>query len=436
MPLTDAQRDAFSTRLESAYTQTRDLSETRPWAHELVPDYGLGREWPIITAAYSGIEQTLKFLIALHRGITIEVLIGHRRFRTHRLAFLFCHLDNETKRAAENYYARWQSLHSYVNVPTCEALLELLEDDDGGGYQNWRYCLTQDRAPVANSAEAMLAIWAALLRQVPDLAFQPGNVDDEVGDKLWEALDAACATEERHRIERGEDALSIYEDRDRWVCSHTNLLDAMAQALSHYESYCEVPDDVGPEPWRHSLRNCLRELRRQVHQESRRGSLHTFTRRASAWFAIAASIRWSDDEQRFEDVPWSLESEFRDEPPPQAQTVEYRNGTDARLRRLPYLARTSGYLLKETRAFAWRATRGDQTWHLRLRLYDYDQGAERARLSIWQRGHLEGPTAVEQHCAERPLEAGLEEWTRLYVQPPDSIGDHPERDASRTPRGT
>ena len=124
------------------------------------------------------------------------------------------------------------------------------------------------------------------------------------------------------------------------------------RALSHYESYCEAPDDVGPESWRNSLRNCLRELRRQARQESIRGSPHTFTRRASGWFPIAASIRWNDDEQRFEDVPWSLEGESRDEPPPRAQTVEYRNVTDGRLGRLPHLAGTRGYLFKETRVFA------------------------------------------------------------------------------------
>ena len=120
LPLTDAQKNAFSTRLDSAYTQTRDLSETRPWAHEIVRDYGLGQDWPIVTAAYSGIEQTLKFLIALDRDITIQELIAIRAFRTHRLAFLFDHLSCENQRAAQRYYARWQSLYSHVDVATCE----------------------------------------------------------------------------------------------------------------------------------------------------------------------------------------------------------------------------------------------------------------------------------------------------------------------------
>ena len=223
--------------------------------------------------------------------------------------------------------------------------------------------------------------------------------------------------EERYRIERGEEALPIYEDRDRWGRSHTHTLDAMAQALSHYESYFDVPDDVGGQPWRNALRNCLCNLRHQADQKLKRGSLHTFTRRASGWFSNAASIRWNGNEQRFEDVPWSLESEARNKPPPQSQIVQYRNSTIVQLRRLRNLASTRGYLLRETRAFAWRAARRDCTWHLRLRLFDFADGAERPRLSIWQRGHLQGPTAVEQHRPEPPLQAEFERWVRLYVQP-------------------
>ena len=145
--------------------------------------------------------------------------------------------------------------------------------------------------------------------------------------------------------------------------------------------------------------------------------MHTFTRRASGWFPVAESIRWNHDEGRFEDVPWALENESRNEPPPDAQEVQHRNVTDARLRRLPHYARTRGYLLKETRAFAWGAARRDRTWHLRLRLFDHHQGTERPRLSIWQKGHLEGPTAVEQHRAEPPLPPELETWVQLYVRP-------------------
>lgn len=142
-----------------------------------------------------------------------------------------------------------------------------------------------------------------------------------------------------------------------------------------------------------------------------------FTRRASGWLPIAESIRWSHDEGRLEDVPWALESESRIEPPPNAREVHYRNGTEVGLSRLSHLARTRGYLLKETRSFAWRARREDPTWPLRMRLYDHHQRAERPRLSIWQRGHLEGPTAVEEHRAESRLQADLELWIQRYIRP-------------------
>ena len=85
MPITQGQREAFATRLESAYTHTRELNDTRPWVRELAWDYGLGQEWPIVTAAYSGIEQTLKFLIALQETKSVEELIETPMYRTHRL---------------------------------------------------------------------------------------------------------------------------------------------------------------------------------------------------------------------------------------------------------------------------------------------------------------------------------------------------------------
>ncbi len=417
MPLSDDQRRAFATRLQSAYMHTRDLNETRPWVHEIVPDHALGQDWPIIISAYSGIEQTLKFLIALDRGISVEELTGGGGFRTHRLGFLFQHLEAERKRAAERYYTCWQSLHCYVSVPACEALLELLQEEDGRGYEHWRYCLAQIRPPVANSADAMLAIWAALLRQAPALPFPMVDFDDEIRDGLWMALDTACANEEGRSIEHGESTYSTCADRDRWIHSHTHLLDAMAQALCHYEKYGDFADEAGSPPWRNALCNCVRELRRQARQESRRGSVHMFTQRASGWLPIAESIRWSYDKGSFQDVPWALESESRNEPPPDAQIVDFCNGTDAQLRRLRYYAKARGHLLKESRAFAWRATGEDRTWHLRLRLYDHHQGTDRPRLSIWQRGDLEGPTAVEHHRAEPPLPAELEAWVQLYIRP-------------------
>ena len=42
-------------------------------------------------------------------------------------------------------------------------------------------------------------------------------------------------------------------------------------------------------------------------------------------------------------------------------------------------------------------------WHLRMRVYDQHEGAEDARISVWQEHNLEGAIAVEQHAPEAPL---------------------------------
>ena len=262
MPLEEAHRDSLAIRLHAAYKQTSDWNEARPWAHELVADYQLGQEWPVISAAYSGIEQTLKLLIALDMGKTIEELInlqdnevqqvGRRRRRpaylTHRLGFLFSKLDPGKREAVEEDYARWQSLHSYVDMPTCEEFLNHIQGDGEDGYQNWRYCLVQDQLPVTNSADAMLAAWAALLRRNVGRLPRIRSVEDEVVDGITEALNAACGAEEHQRAERGEELLSIAEDRQLWAPSRGHLLNATARALSHYEKHLQLPNTLERPP--------------------------------------------------------------------------------------------------------------------------------------------------------------------------------------------
>ena len=177
MPIEEAQREAFTTRLESAYRRTRDGNEVRPWAHELVGDYELGQEWAAICSAYSGIEQTVKLLIALDTGKTTSELKtmredpvqdrcqrrGKAPYRTHRVGFLFSRLEPARREAVEEHYARWRSLHSYIPMTTCQAFLDYVQGDTedergaGRGYENWRCCLIQEEMPVTNSADAMFA---------------------------------------------------------------------------------------------------------------------------------------------------------------------------------------------------------------------------------------------------------------------------------------
>ena len=104
------------------------MLEGEPLTRELHPGTDIARNWTVITAAYSGLEQTLKYLIAEERDLTIAELInysapkrtgniecetGKYPYRTHNLGRLYSELEESTRNIVQDFYGRFQSLHSY-----------------------------------------------------------------------------------------------------------------------------------------------------------------------------------------------------------------------------------------------------------------------------------------------------------------------------------
>ena len=75
MPMSREAKMERVQRLLTAYKKTSRILQSEPVTHELHPDTDIARNWTAITAAYSGLEQTLKFLIAEKAGLTIPELI-------------------------------------------------------------------------------------------------------------------------------------------------------------------------------------------------------------------------------------------------------------------------------------------------------------------------------------------------------------------------
>ena len=427
MPLDEARIDAYTTRLKSAYQRSLQEHLSHPHANELNPNFALGKDWSTICSAYSGIEQTLKLTIAVDAGLTINELLGtslrrappQRRngpqdHKTHDLGVLFSQLFDHRTEPIEEHYARWQSLYAYVPMLTCQDFLDHVEDRseerrrEARGYQGWRYCLIQDDAPVANSAEAMLAVWGALLFNLRDYRRSPvRSIEDEIADTIRHDLEAGCLKEQQRRIDRGEEPLPALEELQRWAPSRDELLNASAETLSHYEKYLYVPENAGSEPWCAVLTKYVRTLRCQA--RDRRGALYTFARASMGYHLGAETVRWKPATSRFEHIAWPLSPESLGGLPPEAAVIEARHEPYPRLRYLYHLARTRGYRLKETR------TRTDNrpdnnTWHLRLRLYDEREGHERARLSIWENADDREKIALTMHVGEPALDRAIACW--------------------------
>ena len=108
MPMSREERFEKVQRLRTAHGGTRKALENEPVVWELHRGTDIAQNWPVITAAYSGLEQTIKYLIAEEKGLTIQELVdsavtengqaneGRRRryrYRTHNLGRLFSRLE-------------------------------------------------------------------------------------------------------------------------------------------------------------------------------------------------------------------------------------------------------------------------------------------------------------------------------------------------------
>ena len=415
MPIDHDARVAITLRLRTAYAETQGNYARKPAGIEIIRDVALAQQWLTIGAAYSGIEQTLKYLIAFHKDLTVDELLVENgivenpaeepekrtRYRIHELGTLFLRLDRQTREAVEHDYAVWQSLYDYLPIFTCAGFLDHTQGDDNRGHLDWRYCPIQGRLPPTNSADAMLAIWASLIRRCEEHAGIPHltggrTADDAVRLGLCECLERACVDCEQRAAENDEPIPPLREELKRWAPSGACLVNNMAALLSHQESYLEIPEREGSEPMRRTLADCLRQLSREA-GEGMRGALPTFARRALGYFPTGESVRLNPDAMRFENVPWPLQSKTRDNAPEGATRVAPEETANGRLRDIWHYARVADYQVKETREFAVNLDRPVQ-WHLRMRVSDQHEGAETARISVWQE---QRPGNLDQLCMVR-----------------------------------
>ena len=160
---------------------------------------------------------------------------------------------------------------------------------------------------------------------------------------------------------------------------------------------------------------CLRQLTHDA-REGTRGALPTFVRRALGYFPTGESVQWNPETMRFENVPWPLHRESRDDAPPGATRVAPEENANGRLRDIWHHASVAGYQVKETREFAANFEQPVQ-WHLRMRVYDQHEGVAEARISVWQERDLKGAIAVEHHAQEAPLQPHMDLWLRRCKYP-------------------
>ena len=403
-------------RLLTAHGKTKEVLEKEPVTWEVHPGTEIARNWTVITAAYSGLEQTMKYLIAEENGHSIEELIKFREgkdrpYHTHDVSKLFLKLAEPTQEVVRDYYRRFQSLHSYITIETVGEFLSVVSEADGSGYERWRYTLIEDRPIPRNSPEALVTIWGVCVQIADGRLWENRRAqtpDKALALKFGMQLDDLVLKVSIERQNAGEPFRDISGEVRDWAWRVGHPLNSFANVLWHFSRYGEHGQpDVSA--WLSDA------LRRWVHvvlnnpASAGTTSLRAFVRRAQGEARDGQSIRWDRDASRFEAIPWSLENRHQAALPPDAVVIS--DPTGMRLRELWQASKRSGYRVLENRAF--NGPPNEAPWFCTVELQAAEGGDERPILSIWQK---ENNTAGRLYMVEKCSREAMDEHVRTWIE--------------------
>ncbi len=347
-------------RLKIAYERTREAYEATFKGHDLHAGTEIAGAWPFITAAYSGIEQTFKFHIAEARGQTVEELVRTRGpkgakgdarppYKHHNLGRLFACLEEPTRVVLAEQYRRFRTLHPYIEPSTAGEFLNVVSAKGGSGYERWRYSLTApERQIPRNSAEALLWIWdvAVQLCERESDGGELVGVYEQLRDGFGRSLAATMEALNSDRIGQGQPYHDWRREATDWMEARGGLLNAFAE-LTHRAHRGLLPDaeaDGLSDFFAESLRGWMRASEEGVAQA--RSDQRTFMARAAGHRGSAQGVRWNEETNGFEDLPWQLPQIMADKPPPGAFRFKDRFRGGRRLQEMRWVVRR-GFQVRE-----------------------------------------------------------------------------------------
>ena len=145
-----------------AYKQAESHYDKYPPRDDIVPIAAAINAWTLICGCYMGIEQAMKLLILMRRGIK-KVPPDLRKGNGHDLNKLYSLLDDSERLVVANYYKVYRSLHNFdsgsVSLDTADQFIQHI----GNGYTAWRYILIEDSSAVRTvHIGLLLELWRAL----------------------------------------------------------------------------------------------------------------------------------------------------------------------------------------------------------------------------------------------------------------------------------
>ena len=407
--------------IRNAYDKARAAWESTPPVHELSPSYALSNIWPALTLSYSGIEQTLKFLLARARGLSVAELVAlprnashepHRSFRSHDLSWLFGQLAPAVRDALEADFRTFLSLYSFIPYDGLDDFLLDISGHRGDGYQRWRYILVEfDASPPRNSPDAMLAIWRCLLlelsRQSEWTALfspLPQHVEDDLLHLLRdvESREFNAVHSGTGPLSGSDSVLAIDPELDAWFASSPNRLAAFASVLD----YCHNRGDPGIDSASQFFSTVLIGWYREVAHACANGNSATTMFARRAWGDEASSgggpsVVWDEEARLFRPTPWTLALLTSGDPPQGGVIVADLQRFSPRFRLVRRVAADCGYRFLENRSFPLEVP--DTRWCRVYEVRESDSSGE-VLLTFWQRRGdedffyaCEGPALARAH---------------------------------------
>ena len=162
MPMTTAEKCDKVQRLKTWHEEAKEKLERMT---ENERESNVSQSWCLFFTGYRRLEHALKFLVPEERQISIKELdqekgsTGDPDFNTDIIKELFSLLDECTKKVTREYYERFQSLHSYIQVQKLDKLIEVASDqvEKSKEHQSHTVNESDDFSPY-NCAVALTAI--------------------------------------------------------------------------------------------------------------------------------------------------------------------------------------------------------------------------------------------------------------------------------------
>ena len=402
MPMSRDERFEKVQRLLTAHGRTRKTLENEPVVCELHRGTDIAQNWPVITAAYSGLEQTIKYLIAEEMKLTVQELLdfavaengegneGRWRnypFRTHNLGRLFSILEEPTKETVREFFGRYKSLLPDIGIGRVDQFLYRVSGRKGEGDGNvrWRYALIEGKTLPTNSPQALAAIWGVCVQIAQVRAWGNQRVqmpDDELGQELCAHLET-LAERVSNEMQRPDDPFrDIKGEIGFWLRKRGHPLNAFAEVLWHFARHGNAGAADAPDWLSEALTRWARDVVKKAAADGPT-LLRAFVVRAQGHTAHGESVRWNQNRNRFESVPWSLRKRFQDAPPANATVIGDRLVRYAApLCSLWVAAKESGYRVRENRMF--KGPPDQDPWFCTLEVTAENAGNVESVLSMWQ----------------------------------------------------